>query len=290
MNVIDIQKLENVKPQSGYILAGCPACMEENGDSKKCHLSVLDDGRFNCIKYTKDKIHNQRILELVGTEVDNIPIRIIQPKIVTNQIWSPEILKRLIKDHSYWNARGISNEIIEPFGGGMASDGKLSNRYVFPCYNDKGEIVMFSGRTIGNSIPKWKKIGSQSNVFLFPHFAYNDIIKSKKIIILESIGDCLNLRKYNINIGIVIFGLYPSSRLMRFLIETDPNHIIISTNNDELKNNAGNKASEEIKNRLLRFFSESKIEIILPKSKDWGMAKEDEILEFKNKIEKLDGK
>ena len=106
MNIIDIQKLENVKPQSGFVQAGCPACLEEGEDSKKCHLSVLDDGRFNCIKYTNDSSHNKRILELVGTEVDNIPIIIKQPKIVIDQIWSPEILKRLIKDHSYWNARG----------------------------------------------------------------------------------------------------------------------------------------------------------------------------------------
>lgn len=290
MNIIDINKLENVVQHHGYYTAGCPICILENGDSKKCHLSVLDDGKFNCIKYSNDKEHNKQILQVAGTEIDSIPIIIKQPKIKLNQIWSPDILIKLFKDHSYWNNRGIPDEIIEPFGGGMAiTNGKLKDRYVFPCYNENMEIVMLTGRWTKKEYNtlRWKHLGNKNSIYLFPHFAREDIIKNNKIIILESIADCLMLRKYKINYGIVIFGLRLSSKLMRFLIESSLNNIIISTNNDVKKNNAGNKAAEEIKNILLNFFDESKIHIILPKSKDWGESNESDIIELKEKLDKL---
>ena len=116
---------------------------------------------------------------------------------------------------------------------------------------------------------------------------YNDIIKSKSVVITESIGDNLALLKHNINNSIVIFGLNLSSKTMKFLIETNLNHIIISTNNDIDKNSAGNKAAEDIKKKLLNFFDEKRIHVMLPKSKDWGCSSELDILAFKDQIDKL---
>ena len=90
--------------------------------------------------------------------------------------------------------------------------------------------------------------------------------------------------KYN---SIVIFGLNISSKLMKFLIESNPNHIIISTNNDIEKNSAGNKAAEDMKKKLLNFFDERRIHIMLPKSKDWGESSQSDIEEFRDKINSL---
>ena len=293
MNVIDLSKLVGVKNvENNVVQAQCPCCFNDNGQDiqHQNHLRVyLDTLKFNCV-VDQSTFHNKRILELVGTEVDSLPVIIREPKIQQNIIYPKELLTKLVKDHSYWNNRGIPSEVVEPFGGGMAiTVGKLQGRYVFPCYNEKNEIVMLTGRWTGedyNSM-RWKHLGNKGSIHLFPHFAREDITKSKKILLLEGPGDVLATRTHQINIGTSLFGLNISSKLMKFLIETNLNHIIISTNNDIDKNSAGNKAAEDMKKKLLNFFDEKRIHIMLPKAKDWGESSESDILTFKDQIGNL---
>ena len=291
MNIIDIQKLENVKPQfDGSIQCRCAACAESGNDKTGVHMRYWPDtNAFNCV-VDRSTSHNKRILELCGMEVDNIPIIIREPKVTTPQIWNKSCLSKLIHDYSYWNKRGIPSEIVEKFDGGLVSgEGYFKRRYVLPCFNEKMDICCFTGRKIIDNRygPKWLHKGSKNSIYLFPHFAREHIIKERKLIILESPADCMMLMKYGINIGIIMMGLNISSKLMKFLIESNLNHIIISTNNDIDKNSAGNKAAEDIKKKLLNFFDEKRIHVMLPKSKDWGCSSELDILAFKDQIDKL---
>jgi len=204
-----------------------------------------------------------------------------------------ELLQKLIPDYNYWINRGIPPQIVSQFDGGLASKdekGKLQGRYVFAIRNKDDKIVGWAGRLIeySNFSPKWKNIGNKKQ-FIFPARKLSEqyIKEKKQVVVLESVGDALSCYKYGIKNIIVLFGVVPSSQLISYIISLGVKEIIISTNNDSAKNNVGNEAAEKIKRRLSLFFNSEGIKIILPSKKDWNESDEQEILEFKKKLEVL---
>lgn len=210
--------------------------------------------------------------------------KIQKPEIKVPKIFDKDLLLKLKKDHSYWLNRNVNKETLELFSGGVAENGKMKNRYVFPIFNSKNEIVGFSGRDITNkSKIKWKHLGDKIN-WCYPNFLNLEEIRLKKeVILIESIGDCLALWDAGIKNTIVTFGLEISVSILNLLLKIDPNKIYISFNNDTEKNNAGNIASEKGKNKLLRYFDPRQIEIKLPNKKDFGEMSIEEILIWKKK-------
>ena len=203
------------------------------------------------------------------TEIKKIEPKITQPKIFENKQ-----LSKLMPDQAYWNKRGISNGTLSRFKGGVADEGKMANRYVFPIFNKKEQIVGFSGRDLKpakkeNSKffrPKWKHIGDKSK-WNYPLLNNIKIIREEKfIIIVESIGDMLSLWENDIKNTIVSFGVILSPDMLSTLTRMDPDKIYISFNNDSANSNAGNEAALVAKKKLLQFFDEDQITIKLPES------------------------
>jgi hypothetical protein len=198
-----------------------------------------------------------------------------RPILKQQEVFDKSILLKLRKDDSYWIQRGISSEILLPFQGGVASAGKMFNRYVFPIFNKDNDLIGFSGRDISaitlEGRPKWKHLGDKKE-WVFPAKVNIQDLKSKKqIILVESIGDLLALRQNNINNALVTFGLNLSSRLVYFLLSLNPNYIIIAFNNDGSDKGAGNVAAENVKNKLANYFDIQQIKIKLPQGqKDFG--------------------
>jgi hypothetical protein len=211
-------------------------------------------------------------------------IKDVKPEIKVPKTFDKDLLLKLKKDHSYWINRNVSQETLDLFLGGIAENGKMKNRYVFPIFNSKKEIVGFSGRDVtNNSKIKWKHLGDKIN-WCYPSFLNLEEIKSQKeAILVESIGDCLSLWDAGIKNTIVTFGLEISISILNFLLKVDPNKIYISFNNDQEKNNAGNIAAEKGRNKLLRYFDPKQIEVKLPDKKDFGEMSVDEILIWKKK-------
>jgi len=205
----------------------------------------------------------------------------IRPEIKSPKTFDKELLLKLKKDHSYWINRNVSEETLNLFLGGVAENGKMKNRYVFPIFNSKKEIVGFSGRDITNkSKIKWKHLGDKVN-WCYPNFLNLEEIKSKReAILIESVGDCLALWDAGVKNTIVTFGLEISISILNLLLKLDPNKIYISFNNDQEKNNAGNDAAEKGKNKLLRYFDPRQIEIKLPNKKDFGEMPLEEIVKW----------
>jgi len=208
-----------------------------------------------------------------------------QPKIKEKKTFDKELLLKLEKNHDYWINRGVKEETLYLFKGGLAKAGKMKNRYVFPIINSKEEIIGFSGRDVTNeSKIKWKHLGDKSN-WCYPTFLNSNVLKEKKeVYIIESIGDCLALWDANIKNTIVTFGLEISISILNLLLKIDPNKIHISFNNDIEKNKAGNNASEKAINKLLRYFDKKQLEIKLPTKKDFGEMSIEEINQWKTKI------
>jgi len=208
----------------------------------------------------------------------------IQPKIKEKKTFDKELLLKLEKKHEYWINRNVNEETLRLFKGGLAKAGKMKNRYVFPIFNNKQEIIGFSGRDVTNeSKIKWKHLGDKSN-WCYPLFLNLETLKQEKeIFIIESIGDCLSLWDAGVQNTIVTFGLEISTAILNVLLKIDPNKIYISFNNDSSKNNAGNNASEKAVNKLLRYFDKNQIKIKLPVKKDFGEMSIEEIKEWKIK-------
>ena len=83
---------------------------------------------------------------------------------------------------------------------------------------------------------------------------------------------------------VVTFGLDLNSNLMSLLIRLDPNKIVISLNNDDNKNSAGNLASSKAHKRLSNHFDLNQIQTHLPSKNDFGEMNPSEIREWQAKI------
>ena len=208
-----------------------------------------------------------------------------KPLIKSSKKFDIEILSRLEDDQSYWLKRGVDSETLKVFKGGVAKMGKMKNRYVFPIFNAKNNIIGFSGRDITNlSKIKWKHIGEKTE-FVYPLFLSSEIIQQQKeIILVESIGDMLSLWQAGVKNSLVTFGTSLSLAILNYSLKLDPKKIYISLNNDSNKNNAGNIAAEKTQARLNRYFDKSQLKIALPPKKDFGEMTKEEIVQWKNNL------
>jgi len=193
------------------------------------------------------------------------------------------LLIKLIKDNSYWNSRGVSDRTLKGFQGGIAQNGRMKGRYVFPIFDERGDLIGFSGRLTqkSDSLPKWKHLGQKKN-FIFPANASKFIQETKTVMIIESIGDCLKLMECGINNVLVSFGVSLSPKIIQHLLKLDVGKIVISLNNDEDNGFVGNEAAQEYKEELLNYFDESQLAIALPTAKDFGEMSCEEIISWKN--------
>jgi len=204
----------------------------------------------------------------------------IKPKISEPKKFEPSTLQNLLPVHDYWLNRGISLETLLKFKGGLCTKTcKMKDRYVFPIFNGKEEIIGFCARDVTNkSEMKYKIVGSKNN-FIWPAFInYEYIKKCKSVILVESPGCVLKMWESGIKNVICLFGTEISFAVINFLLKVNIDKIIIATNNEE--SGIGNRAAEKIQKKLNRFFDASQIIIKLPIKKDFGEMSTNEIKEW----------
>jgi hypothetical protein len=202
------------------------------------------------------------------------------PKIKVPKKFDKNSLLKLVKDTSYWEGRNIEKGTLNRFGGGVARVGKLANRYVFPIFNGRGEVVGFSGRDLleldYSERPKWKHIGDTA-YWVYPAQLNNQILQKTRVVILvESIGDVLALFNAGIENVICLFGINVGAGIVNYLLKIDAEHIVIALNNDR-ESLVGNTRALKIKEQLLQYFDDSQVEVNLPDKKDFGEMTPDEI-------------
>jgi 5S rRNA maturation endonuclease (ribonuclease M5) len=200
-------------------------------------------------------------------------------ELTQTKVFDKEILVKLIHDNSYWNSRGISNFTLDDFEGGLAQKGRMIGRYVFPIFNDKDDLVGFAGRQIKDNpdFCKWKILGKKSE-WIYPLLSTKYIQAKNEVILVESLGDCLNLFEFGYKNVIVSFGVSLSSKIIEHLLKLDVSKIIIALNNDEDGGFVGNQASEEFQVELCKYFDKEQVKISLPPAKDFGEIKDPEII------------
>lgn len=203
------------------------------------------------------------------------------------KLFDKSLLLKLNQDYKYWTKRGVSEDTLRLFGGGVCKTGKMNGRYVFPIFDEESNIRGFAGRSLyQNNEIKWKLIGKRSE-WRYPLFLTKKHIEEKQeCYIVESIGDGLKLWDSGINNFIISFGLNSLDHLYYTLVSLDPAKIIISFNNDAVNgksNAAGNTAARIFYKNLLTFFSKEQVKIKLPVKNDFGEMSKEEIIEWSKK-------
>ena len=209
----------------------------------------------------------------VGKELTNLDLEKTYPK---------SLLSNLLPHYRFYENRGINEDVLTFFNGGLATQGAMYQRFVFPIYNSSSEIHGFSGRDMSSnnpSRPKWKHMGKKST-WTYPYYVpcsdrYHPVStaieSSRTVILVESIGDLLNLHQQGIKNVLVAFGTSVSPALMCFLVSLPLDRIVISFNNDAGKEkNRGKIGALKSYLKLLNYFDKDKLIIHLPTKGDFG--------------------
>ena len=215
-------------------------------------------------------------------------------KIEMEKIYPESFLDKLLPHYKFYNERGISSDTLRMLKGGLATSGQMYQRFVFPIHNEHGQIHGFSGRDMASSKnrPKWKHIGVKTK-WAYPLYSNPSIQKSiedsKEVILVESIGDMLNLHEQGFSNCLVVFGLEVSPALICSLMTLSPQSIIISTNNDlEKDQNRGLNAAIKNYLKLSSYFDYDKLSICLPIKNDFGDMKDSDFKEWESKKNNLE--
>ena len=234
--------------------------------------------KLDGVDEAKQWLKNKNFISQVATNLE-------RPLIKSAKSFDINILDRLENRHDYWINRSINSETISQFKGGVAHAGKMKNRYVFPIFNLRNSIIGFSGRDVTNTSKiKWKHLGEKSD-FLYPLFLNHSILEEQReVILVESVGDMLNLWQSGIKNVLVTFGTSLSLPILNHMLKLDIKKIYISLNNDSNKNMAGNIGADKIYARLKRYFDQRQLKIALPVKKDFGEMTNEEILQWKKAL------
>lgn len=260
-------------------------------------LSVRKDtGRFidfskqisgslqDLVKISLDFKSEEEAMKWLSQNGEGGPLNIDQAKkaeIKQTKVFCKSSLEKMMPQYDYWVSRGVSEDTLRLFKGGVVHEGKMKNRYVFPIFDYKENLVGVSGRDLVNDPdskrPKWKHIGDKSH-WKYPMQVNNKIIRqSKEVIVVESIGDMLSLWEAGVKNTAVAFGLQIGLGLISYFMRIDVEKIYLAFNNDSEKNSAGNQAAEKNLNRLARYFDREQILIALPDKGDFGEMTPEEI-------------
>lgn len=213
--------------------------------------------------------------------------RIVEPK-----YFDEKLLDDLLPHYKFYNDKGISDTVLKELKGGMSTHGKMLKRFVFPVYNEFSQIIGFAGRDMANRQPKWKLLGRKTS-WVYPYYVSSrckdSIDELNCVIIVESIGDLLNLHQHGFYNVMVSFGLELSPQLISHLIGFNLDRIVIAFNNDidpdnPSKKNAGAYASVKNYLKLASHTSIDKLSICLPLKNDFGDMSTSDFKEWQSKL------
>ncbi len=219
-----------------------------------------------------------------------------QNKLTMEKTYSEESLKKLLPHYRFYNDKGISSGVLKDLKGGLATQGQLYQRFVFPIYNDLNQIHGFSGRDMLNKDdrPKWKHVGRKSS-WVYPLYVpkkkgsyLNQCLEAENIILVESIGDLLALLESGYTNVLVTFGLDVSPAIITALVQLNPSRITLSFNNDYLSSeNRGLHAAFKNYFKLMSYFDADKLSICLPLSNDFGDMAKDSFEKWSEKMHNI---
>lgn len=272
----------------GFKLKDCGTYWQTNaafrqGDNPAALQIYKDSGVWRDFVTSSGMLPFSVLLEKFGIKSSAIPV-IVEEKeeyMKVEKLYDQKILSRLLPHYSFYNARGINDDTLKKYRGGLATQGKMYQRFTFPIFNEDGMIHGFDGRDMldKENRPKWKKLGKKAE-FVYPFFMLDEKgarilddskVCFKNVFLVESIGDSMAMTQNGFANHFVTFGTKPSSKLLCKILELNPDRIFISLNSDtDKEKDAGLEGSFKSALALASYFSKEKIFIARPIKKDFG--------------------
>lgn len=258
-----------------------------NGDNPTA-LSVNKDTGYWKDFVTQDSGNLEKLVKLTSGQIVEYHISKVDNSIqklreeVNDTVIKEDQVYPLLPSYSFYNKRGVSNDTLKHYEAGLCTRGPLNDRIVFPIKDHSGKIVGWAGRDIleNKNRPKWKLMGTKANWF-YPSFYNLSAIKdSETVIIVEGISDILAMHEAGLKNVVCIFGLSISNKLLAEFLQLNPKRIVISLNNDQTPGQPGIIACNKLREKLIKWFNEDNVQIILPAAKDFGNMTKDQILEW----------
>lgn len=279
-----------------------------NGDNETALQIYKDSGVWRDFVEGTQMLPFAALVERVtGKRELNVPFTIgenaeyeREESLAVGKTFPDSILDRLLPNYSFYMKKGVSQQVLEYYRCGLATNGKMYQRLVFPIFNDAGQISGFAGRDMLDSPErkkkKWKILGQKKN-FKYPFnickngkFPFrNKVLNADTVILIESIGDSLALSEAGLTNHLVCFGTAISPAVLSCLTSSNCQRILLCFNNDKFKDdgddredgkNPGEKAGEKAKTVLNRYFYDRDIVICELPKKDFGCMTTSEIKAF----------
>jgi hypothetical protein len=257
MNKAQSSKLVDVLPQiikqlgirhhmaGEYIQCRCPI-HPSDGDSS---MTVFPDGGWQCWTSNCNQIWGSKLAGLIralGADPEQLLKGVeysttytdyeIDVDLPTFDATREEIRARLEIPSAYYLNRGFSAEILDRFDVGNSHSGPMKNRAVFPIYNQDWKLTGCAGRTLLDKayIQKWKysKGFKASCTFFGINHAYQSMLRTKTIVLVEGMSDVMRMQEYGIVNCVGALGAKLSKGQVKVLENAGIKNIIIALDPD----------------------------------------------------------
>ena len=153
----------------------------------------------------------------------------------------------------YLKSKGVCDEAARIFGIGIAKRGTMRGRIVIPIHNAKGELVAYSGRFAGKSLPEGepryklpKKFNKSLELFNLHRattlgFAF--------VVIVEGFWSAIRLHMLGIP-AVAVMGSHARSTQLDLIIEAGFTHAYIIMDGDEAGRLGAEKAVNDLAGRI----------------------------------------
>ncbi len=160
-------------------------------------------------------------------------------------------LQNINPEHEYLKQRGFDKAVCEWFGVGyFPGKGSMSGRVAIPIHNEKGELVAYAGRFVGDppeGEPKYRlPAGLRKSLLLYNlHRALKS--GSARVVVVEGYFDCMRLYQASVVSCVALMGS-SLSQTQESLLTQHFKEVILMLDGDE----AGRHAADETLKRLSR--------------------------------------
>lgn len=250
----------SIYPNSGRWICWSGGCHDEH------EWGLLSFVNAACKALNVDPGNISKIInETLGEPLEYIPA----PKEIKKiNISRDEIRSRLQIPSEYYLNRGFSAELLEEWMIGDCYTNQMAGRAVIPVFDECGDLIGCSGRAhVEKSyVPKWRHSKSlkTSMVFFGMDKAKEELIKTKRAIIVEGITDTIMLHHYGFKNAISPFGIKLTYYQAKTLKDLGVNELIIAFDPDpprknhitgEIEEGAGPKAAKKITEKYKNEFN-----------------------------------
>lgn len=132
---------------------------------------------------------------------------------------------------------------------------RFRRRLIFPIWNERGKVIAFGGRILGDGQPKYlnspeSPLYSKSAVLYGLHLARNAARQAGRMVVVEGYFDCLSLHQHGVENVVASCGTSLTSRQVDLLARVAP-EVVVNYDPDSAGQNAARRSIELLLERGL---------------------------------------